>query len=61
MTVFQLNGWTARIDWASTSERKSLGLFSSREKAQARIEDIKLDRNWHMDWSGFEISEVEVE
>lgn len=62
MTVFELIGIAAAIDWASApSTRQRLGLFSTREKAEARIVKIKENPEWRMDWDGFEIKEMEIE
>lgn len=62
MTVFELVGKTASIDWASRGETVGLGLFTSREKAIARIAEIKTDQEWYMEWEDcFEVVGVEVE
>jgi len=61
MTVFEVVGITSWIDWAERGKPERLGMFTTREKAESRIEKIKEDRDWKMDWSDFEINEVEVE
>jgi hypothetical protein len=61
MTIFELIGVTARIDWASTTEKRQLGLFTSREKAESRIKKIKEDKEWSMCWDSFEIKELELD
>ncbi|MGA1292488.1 MAG: hypothetical protein ACO3X4_05565 [Pelagibacteraceae bacterium] len=60
MTVFELVGLTAWIDWASRGTPERLGLFTSREKAEAKIAEIKSRSDWRMEWSDFDINEVEV-
>jgi hypothetical protein len=60
MTVFELLGTSAGIDWASRGDQRRLGLFSTAEKAEAKIEEIKKNKEWKMDWSSFRIVEVEV-
>jgi len=60
MTVFELVGTSACIDWASRAEPNRIGLYSNREKAEAKIKEIKKDKHWKMDWSSFNIYEVEV-
>ena len=45
MTVFELLGTSA---WASRSGEDRLGLFSTAEKAEAKIKEIKKDKNWRM-------------
>jgi hypothetical protein len=60
MTVFELIGTSAWIDWAYRPEPTRIGLYSTREKAEVKIEEIKRDKNWKMGWSDFRINEVEV-
>jgi hypothetical protein len=60
MTVFELVGLTAWIDWESRGTPERLGLFTSREKAEAKIAEIKSRSDWRMEWSDFDINEVEV-
>jgi hypothetical protein len=60
MTVFELVGLTAWIDWADRGTPERLGVFTSREKAEAKIEEIKTRKNWRMEWSDFDINELEV-
>ena len=61
MTVFELIGITSWTDWASRGNPERLGMFTTREKAEAKIEKIKARSEWRMDWSDFKINEVEVE
>ena len=61
MTVFELLGSSARVDWASRSGEDRLGLFSTIEKAEAKIKEIKKDKNWKMSWNSFRIIEVNVQ
>lgn len=60
MKIFHLKGWSARIDWASTSTVSDLGFFMSRKGAEAEIAKIKKNKDWRMSWSEFQIFEVEV-
>lgn len=60
MTVFELIGHTAVIDWGDRSESVCIALFSTYEKAEARVAEIKSKANWHMDWGKFSINEVVV-
>jgi hypothetical protein len=60
MTVFELIGTSAWIDWASRGQPSRIGLFATREKAEAKIKDIKKDKHWKMSWVSLDIYEVEV-
>ena len=53
MTVYEVIGWTAKIDWAARSEQIALELFSTEEKAVAFITEMKMKPNWRMDWDSF--------
>lgn len=61
MTIFELVADSAWNDWASRSSPTRIGLFSSREKAEAKIKEMKRDKEWKMSWNGFNINEVNVE
>ena len=50
ITIYEVFGWTARVNWADPSHKISFGLFLSEEKAEAKITTIKSFRDWHMDW-----------
>lgn len=60
MTVFELLAKNASNDWASRGSESRIGLFSTSEKAEEKIEEIKQEINWRMDWSSFRIVKVEV-
>lgn len=60
MTVFELLGQEAMIDWSSRPAKRRIGLFTTAAKAEAEIENIKKIQNWRMDWDQFHIVEVEV-
>lgn len=60
MTVFELLATSAWIDWAYRSGEDRIGLFSTVEKAEAKIKEIKKDKEWKMSWNSFRIVEVEV-
>jgi len=61
MTIFEVVADSAWNDWASRSEPKRIGLFSTRDKAEAKIKDMKRDKEWKMSWSGISINELMVE
>jgi hypothetical protein len=61
MTVFEVVADSAWNDWASRSNPTRIGLFTSRDKAEAKIKEMKRDKEWKMSWSGIGINEVEVE
>ena len=60
MTVFELIGASAWIDWASRSEETRIGLFTTAEKAEEKIKEIKKDKNCKMGWNSFRVVPVEV-
>jgi hypothetical protein len=60
MNVFELIGTSAWIDWSSRGSEKRIGLFSNREKAEAKILELKSSKDWKMGWKEFNIVEVEV-
>lgn len=60
MTVFELIGTGAWVDWGSRGAETRLGLFSTVEKAEAKIEEIKKDKEWHMRWDSFRVIAVNV-
>lgn len=61
MTVFELYGTEVSNDWATRGKTVRIGLYSSTEKVEQKIAEIKEGEHWHMDWVGFTSSEVEVE
>ena len=61
MTVFELLGTETSFDWATRGREIRIGLFSSADKAEAKIKEIKKDKNWKMSWSFFRVIEVKVE
>lgn len=61
MIVFELLGTSAWTDWASRGDEIRIGLFSASEKAEAKIKEIKKDKEWKMGWDSFRIVEVKVE
>jgi len=60
LKIFKLVGWSARIDWASSSTTHDLGFFMSRASAEAEIAKIKKQKDWRMSWSEFQIWDIEV-
>ena len=50
MIIYEVFGWTARIDWSGSSVKKSLGIFASEAGAEAKIAAIKSKDHWYMDW-----------
>lgn len=61
MTVFELLATSAWTDWASRGSETRIGLFSTAEKAEAKIATMKKDKEWKMSWDSFRIAEVLVE
>lgn len=61
MIVFELIGTGTWIDWGSRGTETHLGLFSTAEKAEAKIQEIKQDKEWKMRWDSFRVVEVEVQ
>lgn len=60
MTVFELLATSAWIDWGSRRPETRIGLFTTVEKAEAKIEEIKADKEWHMSWDSFRVVPVIV-
>jgi hypothetical protein len=61
MTVFELYGTEVSYDWATRGKTVRIGLYSSMEKVEQKIAEIRQSEDWHMDWVDFTSSEVEVE
>jgi hypothetical protein len=61
MTVFELLATSAWHDWASRGSEVRIGLFSTLEKAQTKIDKMKQDKEWKMSWSSFRVVSVNVE
>jgi hypothetical protein len=60
MTVFELLAREATNTWASRGSETRIGLYSTAEKAEAKIEEIKQEKSWYMDWESFRVVPVEV-
>ena len=60
MTVFELLAVSAWNDWASRGSETRIGLFSTTEKAEAKIKEMKRDKEWKMSWDSFRVVEIEV-
>ena len=63
MIVYKLTGYQPSFDYASFAKEVEIGLFLTKEKAEAKIEEIKLKcgRELRMHWEQFYIKEVVVE
>lgn len=61
MTVFELIATSAWNDWASRGSETRIGLFSTAEKAEAKIKEMKQDKEWKMSWSSFRVIPVNVQ
>jgi hypothetical protein len=61
MIVFELLATSAWIDWASRGSETRIGLFSTAEKAEAKIEEMKQDKEWKMSWDSFRVVAVKVQ
>ena len=60
MIVFELLAKEATNDWATRGTETRIGLYSTAERAAAKIEAIKSEHAWHMDWDSFRVVPVEV-
>ena len=60
MTVFELLATSAWIDWASRGSETRIGLFSTAEKAESKIKEMKKDKEWKMSWDSFRVIPVNV-
>ena len=60
MIVFELLGKEATNDWATRGTETRIGLYSTVERAAAKIEEIKGEHAWHQDWDSFRVVPVEV-
>jgi hypothetical protein len=61
MTVFELLATSAWNDWTSRGDETHIGLFSSAEKAESKIKEIKKNEEWKMSWSPFRVNAVKVQ
>ena len=61
MTIFEVVADSAWIDWGHRGTQTRIGLFSTRDKAEAKIKEMKRDKEWKMSWSDIRINEVNVE
>ena len=59
MSVFELIGYSTWVVGVGGEHR--IGMFSTYDKAEAKIKEIKGDKEWKMSWDGFNIFEVKVE
>ena len=60
MTVFELLATSAWIDWGSRGGETRIGLFSTAEKAEEKIKEMKKDKEWKMSWDSFRVVPVNV-
>ena len=60
MTVFELLATSAWVDWSSRGSETRIGLFSTVEKAEEKIKEMKKDKEWKMSWDSFRIVPVIV-
>jgi tRNA A37 threonylcarbamoyladenosine synthetase subunit TsaC/SUA5/YrdC len=56
MTVFELMATSA---WNVGTDTR-IGLFCTAEKAEAKIREIKKDKEWKRSWTSFRVDEVNV-
>ena len=61
MTIFEVVANSAWIDWASRSNPTRIGLFTTRDKAEEKIKEMKRDKEWKMSWSAIDVHELNVE
>ena len=60
MTVFELLATSAWIDWGQRGRETRMGLFSTAEKAEEKIKEIKQNKEWKMSWDSFRVVPVNV-
>ncbi len=60
MIVFELLAKEATNDWATRGTETRIGLYSTVERAATKIEEIKEEQHWRMDWDSFRVVPVEV-
>lgn len=60
MKVYRLIGWTAAIDWGSSSRPVHLGIYATEKAAREEICRREMGPNWTMDWDSFDIEEEEL-
>ena len=60
MTIFELLATSAWVDWSSRGSETRIGLFSTVEKAEDKIKEMKKDKEWKMSWDSFRIVPVIV-
>ena len=61
MIIFEVVADSAWNDWGHRGTQTRIGLFSTRDKAEAKIKDMKRDKEWKMSWSAINIHELNVE
>jgi hypothetical protein len=60
MTVFELLATSAWVDWSSRGSETRIGLFTTGEKAEEKIKEMKKDKEWKMSWDSFRVVAVKV-
>lgn len=60
MTVFELLATSAWVDWSSRGSETRIGLFTTDEKAEEKIKEMKKDKEWKMSWDSFRVVAVKV-
>lgn len=50
MIIYEVVGYTARIDWADTSKRITLGFYKTKEGAERHIDEMRQDIECYMKW-----------
>ena len=58
MTVFELVGTSA---WETKCNETRIGLFSTRDNAEAKVAEIKKSKDWQKSWTGLFVIEVKVD
>jgi hypothetical protein len=58
MSVFELIGYSAWVVGVGGEHR--IGMFSTYDKAEAKIKEIRKQKSWKDSWTSFNIHEVEV-
>lgn len=60
LTIYKVMVRTNPIDWAEPAQWLDIEFYQSLASAEAKIAEMKADRDWHMNFSGYEIVELEV-
>ena len=60
ITIYQVTARTKPMDWAEIPRWQVIDFYQTRESAEAKIAEMKADRDWYMNYSGADINLIEV-